>query len=227
MQTKIFNSYRITHKNGSIEDINALDLVQAIENMSIPETESPVLQVVLLKEGVKTLIEDEPTEITFSAIVAENGGGSIATPAQGQVHVGDELQFRAIPARNYSFVSWTFNGEVISTEEVLNLKMPELPKGTTDAVLIATFKLSNITWSTQVEPSEASTAGCLAFPSTGETVANATAQILACSADGFVFDHWERNGENISTNKILETNVQPPALDETEVVYKAVFKTKE
>ena len=48
MQTKIFNSYRITHKNGSIEDINALDLVQAIENMGIPETESPVLQVVLL-----------------------------------------------------------------------------------------------------------------------------------------------------------------------------------
>lgn len=25
MQTKIYNAYKITHKNGSVEDINALD----------------------------------------------------------------------------------------------------------------------------------------------------------------------------------------------------------
>lgn len=37
MQTKIYNAYKITHKNGSVEDINALDLVQALENMEIPE----------------------------------------------------------------------------------------------------------------------------------------------------------------------------------------------
>ena len=26
MQTKIYNAYRITHKDGSVEDINALDV---------------------------------------------------------------------------------------------------------------------------------------------------------------------------------------------------------
>ena len=38
MQFKLFNAYRITHENGSIEDINALNLVQALENMETPET---------------------------------------------------------------------------------------------------------------------------------------------------------------------------------------------
>ena len=31
MQFKVFNAYRITHENGSVEDINALDLVQALD----------------------------------------------------------------------------------------------------------------------------------------------------------------------------------------------------
>ena len=114
MQTKIYNAYRITHKNGSVEDINALDLIQALENMEIPDTESKVLQAFLVKENVRTLVEDEKTEILFSAIVAENGGGSIATPASGRIHVGDMVQLKAIPARNYEFVSWKLNDVKIS-----------------------------------------------------------------------------------------------------------------
>ena len=116
MQTKIYNAYKITHKNGSVEDINALDLVQALENMEIPDTESKVLQAFLVKENVRTLVEDEKTEILFSAIVAENGGGSIATPASGKIHVGDMIQLKAIPARNYEFVSWKLNDVKISEE---------------------------------------------------------------------------------------------------------------
>jgi hypothetical protein len=50
MQTKVFNAYRISHENGTIEDINALNLVQALENMEIPETESPVVQTFLVKK---------------------------------------------------------------------------------------------------------------------------------------------------------------------------------
>ena len=44
MQTKIYNAYKITHKNGSVEDINALHLAQALENMKITDTEPNVLQ---------------------------------------------------------------------------------------------------------------------------------------------------------------------------------------
>ena len=72
MQSKNYNAYRITHKDGSIEDINAVDLIQALENMDVQETESKVIQAFLVKENVRTLVADEPTEIIFS-IVTEGG----------------------------------------------------------------------------------------------------------------------------------------------------------
>lgn len=223
MQTKVFNAYKITHKNGSVEDINALDLVQALENMEIPETESPVIQVFLVKEGIRTLVEDEPAEITFTAVVAENGGGSIATPASGKIHVGDILQFKAIPARNYEFVSWKLNDVEISKEATVNLVMPELQNGINTAVFVATFKLADVEWTTEVSPAEASTAGCIAFPTSGSSEANAEAEFLAVTKEGFTFDHWEVNGQSVSENDLLQTTVTPLAEGESARVYKAVF----
>lgn len=226
MQTKVFNSYRITHENGSIEDINALDLVQALENMEIPETESPVTQTFLVKKGIRTLVEDEPGEIIFTAVVAENGGGSIATPASGKIHVGDILQFQAIPARNYEFVSWKLNGVEISNEETINFTMPELASGVDTAVFIATFRLADVVWTTAVEPAEASTAGCIAFPTNGSSEANAETEFLAVAKEGFTFDHWEVNGQSVSTNELLQTTVTPLAEGESARIYRAVFKTE-
>lgn len=223
MQTKIYNAYRITHKNGSVEDINALDLIQALENMEIPDTESKVLQSFLVKENVRTLVEDEKAEIIFSAIVAENGSGSIATPASGRIHVGDMVQLKAIPARNYEFVSWQLNGVKISEEATINLVMPELASGVDTAVFTATFKLADVEWTTTVEPAEASTAGCIAFPTSGNSEANAEEEFLAVAKEGFEFDHWEVNGESVSTNELLQTEVVPLAEGESARVYKAVF----
>lgn len=226
MQTKIYNAYRITHKNGSVEDINALDLIQALENMEIPDTESKVLQSFLVKENVRTLVEDEKAEIIFSAIVAENGGGSIATPASGKIHVGDILQFKAIPACNYEFVNWKLNGVEISKEATMNLVMPELASGVDTAVFTATFRMADVAWTTSVEPAEASTAGCIAFPTSGTSEANAEAEFLAVTKEGFAFDHWEVNGESVSTNELLQTAVTPLAEGESARVYKAVFGTE-
>lgn len=226
MQTKVFNAYRITHENGSIEDINALDLVQALENMEIPETESPVIQTFLVKKGIRTLVADEPTEILFNAVVAENGGGSIATPATGKIHVGDMVQLKAIPARNYQFVSWKLNGVEISKEATINLVMPELASGVDTAVFTATFKLADVAWTTAVEPAEASTAGCIAFPTSGNSEANAEEEFLAVAKEGFTFDHWEVNGESVSTNELLQTEIVPLAEGESTRVYKAVFRAE-
>ncbi len=223
MQTKVFNAYRITHENGSIEDINALDLVQALENMEIPETESPVIQTFLVKKGIRTLVADEPTEILFNAVVAENGGGSIATPATGKIHVGDMIQLKAIPARNYQFVSWKLNGVEISQEATINLVMPELASGVDTAVFTATFKLADVAWTTAVSPAEASTAGCLAFPTSGSSEANANTELLAVTKEGFTFSHWEVNGESVSDNELLQTTVTPLAEGESARVYTAVF----
>lgn len=223
MQTKTYNAYRITHKNGKIEDINALDLIQALENMKIPETESKVLQAFLDKEGVRTLIEDEPREITFSAVVAEGGTGSIATPASGKIHEGDMIQLKAVPSRNYTFVSWSLNGVVISNEATLDFIMPELEGGLDTAIFTATFALAPVEWTTSVTPEGATSAGAFAFPLSGVSVANSSLSLLAEEAEGYTFDHWERNGETLSTNKILTTTVTPLAEGEITCTYVAVF----
>lgn len=222
MQTKVFNAYRITHKNGSVEDINALDLIQALENMETPDTESKVLQAFLVKENVRTLVEDEKSEIIFSAVVAEGGTGSIATPVSGKIHSGDQIALKAIPARTYSFMNWKLNGEIISDEADLLFTMPDL--GSLDtAVFTATFRLSDVEWTTAVSPDGAGSAGAIAFPTHGKTEASGELELLAVAAEGYTFDHWERNGVNISDNKLLQAEASPLAEGEVSAVYTAVF----
>lgn len=223
MQTCELNSYQISHKNGSIENINAETLVQALENMEVSEEYSPVVQTYLKEEGVRTLVADVPAEVIFSATVAEGGGGSIATPSSGKVHVGDQLAFKAIPARNYNFVSWTLNGVVISTNEDMLYTIPELPQGMTSAMFVANFALAPVNWTTQVSPTEATGDGAVAFPPSGVTPANGTVSAIAVNSDNYTFDHWERNGESVGTNKILEAEATPLAEGETACVYTAVF----
>lgn len=223
MQTRELNSYQITHKNGNVENINAETLVQALQNMEVSEEYSPVIQTYLKEEGIRTLVADVPAEIIFSAVVAEGGGGSIATPSSGKIHVGDQLAFKAIPAKNYVFVSWSLNGSVISTDAEMLLTMPELPSGMTSAVFTASFALAPVNWTTAVNPPEATGDGAVVFPPSGVTPANQDVSAIAVDSANYTFDHWERNGQSIGTNKILEAEATPLAEGESACVYTAVF----
>lgn len=224
MAIKVYNSYRITHENGSVEDINATDLVQALENMEIAETESAVLQTFLVKKNIRTLVEDEPKEVIFTTVVAEDVGGSIATPATGKVHVGDMIQLKAIADKNYKFVSWSLNGEKISEESTVNVTIPTLETSVDTIVFTANFALADIEWTTAVEPEDATTAGCISFPVSGTSKANSTLELLAVAKDGFTFDHWEVNGESIGETELLKTVAEVLKDSETSRVYKAIFK---
>lgn len=217
------NSYQITHKNGNVENINAESLSQALLNMEVSEEYSPVIQTYMTAEGIKTLVADMPAEIIFSAVVAENGGGSIATPASGKIHVGDQLAFKAIPARNYVFVSWSLNGQVISHDADMLFTMPALPTGVTTAVFTATFALAPVSWTSAVSPAEATGDGAVAFPASGVTPANDNASLIAVDSENYTFDHWERNGETVGQNKILDVECTPLAEGEDACVYTAVF----
>lgn len=223
MQTRELNSYQITHKNGNVENINAETLVQALQNMEVSEEYSPVIQTYLKEEGIRTLVADVPAEILFSAVVAEGGGGSIATPSSGKIHVGDQLAFKAIPARNYVFVSWSLNGSVISTDADMLYTMPELPTGMTSAVFTASFALAPVNWTTEVNPPEATGDGAVAFPPSGVTPANGNVSAIAVNSANYTFDHWERNGQSVGTNNILEAEATPLAEGESACVYTAVF----
>lgn len=222
MQTKMLNSYRITHKNGSVEVINAENLVEALNNMEIAESFSPVLQTYMEQEGMRTLVNDMPAEIPFTSVVNDEAGGSIATPLSGTVHVGDKLSFKAIPARNYVFKNWKMNDVVVSEDAEFVMTFPDL-KGDASAVFKATFELAPVEWTTAVSPAEATGDGAVAFPPSGTTPANGTVSAIAVNSEHYVFDHWERNGVSVGTNKILSVTAEEPAEGESSVTYTAVY----
>lgn len=222
MQTKLYNSYRITHKSGSIEEINAENLIEALKNTGIKEEIDPVLQTYMTQEGIRTLIEDIPAEVPFTAVVNEGAGGSIATPVSGTVHVGDQLSFKAVPARNYVFLNWKMNGKVISNEAEFVYTFPSL-EGEASAVFMATFAKAPVNWTTAVSPAEATGDGAVTFPASGTTPADGTVSAIAVNSEHYIFDHWERNGVNVGTNKILSAEAEEPAEGETQVIYTAVF----
>ena len=101
--------------------------------------------------------------------------------------------------------------------------MPELPSGMTSAVFTASFALAPVNWTTAVNPPEASGDGAVAFPPSGVTPANGNVSAIAVDSAGYTFDHWERNGQSIGTNKILEAEATPLAEGETACIYTAVF----
>lgn len=222
MQTKLYNSYRITHKNGSVETINAENLVEALNHMGIDELTSPVLQTYMEAEGIRTLVADMPAEVPFTAVVSEGAGGSIATPVSGTVHVGDEIAFKAVPARNYVFKNWKLNDVVISETAEFVCIFPDL-HGEASAVFKATFAPAPVSWATAVSPAEATADGAMTFPASGVTPADGTVEAIAVNSDNYTFDHWERNGVSVGTNKVLSAEAVEPAEGETSVVYTAVF----
>ena len=166
MQTKLLNAYRITHKNGSVENINAENLVEALNNMEIDESYSPVLQTYMVEEGIRTLVADAPSEVPFTSVVNDTAGGSIATPLSGTVHAGDQLSFKAIPARNYVFKNWKMNDVIVSENPEFVFTFPEL-HGEASAVFKATFEKAPVEWVTAVSPAEATADGAFTFPANG------------------------------------------------------------
>lgn len=224
MQIKNLNAYRISHENGVIENISAENLIQALENCSVPEPESPVIQTFMVRKGVATVMEELPAEVLFTAVVAENGGqGSLATPASGRIHVGDSIELKAIPAEGYDFDHWERNGEEISREASFLYEMAPLSENEDTAVFSAFFVRSPVVWETAVSPHEATGAGCTTFPDSGVTEVSSSISAIAVEATGYVFDHWERNGETLGTNKILGIEVTPLTEGEHKAVYTAVF----
>lgn len=230
MQYKNLNTFKITHEDGRAEFLNAENAEKAVAN--VDETLSPVVALLRTAKNVKTLVDELPRTVTFTSVIsgAEVGLtppsgniGSLATPASGTIHVGDQITLQAIPAKNYEFVEWQMDGVKIGETSSMLFEIPELEEGAESVVFTAIVKLADIAWTSTIEPAEASSSGCVAFPASGTIEAHGNLGLIAVEADGYTFDHWERNGESIGTNKILDTTVSPLAEGEASCVYTAVF----
>lgn len=220
MQIKKLATYRLTHFNGESEAINAESMEQALKYTEIPEAESAIISAVRTAFDINTLVNEDPREMIMT-VTTSQGGASIATPASATVHVGDIITLKAIPARNYRLKEWQRNNEVISTDATFAYTIPDVEDEA--IVIVAVFEAAAINWTTSVEPKEATGEGCLAFPASGTTEANADLELLAVAKGTYTFDHWERNGVSIGTNELLQTTATPLAEGEDKAVYTAVF----
>lgn len=62
MIVKALNLYRIIHKNGTTEDINAVSLSVALENMTTSEETSPVICADMISSNTRTVILEDTND---------------------------------------------------------------------------------------------------------------------------------------------------------------------
>lgn len=231
MQYKDLNAYRITHYNGTVELLNAESMEQALNHMELPESDSNVVQCVRTQTNIRTLVDEIPDEVQFNCVCINdadpddenNVGGSIATPSQGIMHIGDVVQLKAIADKGFKFTHWTRNDEFISRREDLSYTMQPLIEGESVAVFTAHFKLAPVEWKVQTVTEEAFNDGCTGFPLEGKTEVDGELELIAYNAKGYRFWKWERNGVVISHNHLLRTTVDALAEGEGEAVYQVFF----
>lgn len=221
MQKIILNQYRLTHKNGAVETVAARDMTEAIASMETPESVSILSQADMVSEAVSSYVPSLPMEVPFEVSVS-GGGGSTATPASGTVHAGDQISLRAIADAGYVIEGWYRSGRKLSSEAAFVYTMEPLAEGETSAHISAVFARAPVAWTASVSPAGASTAGCLAFPPSGVNPAGSELSLIAVAETGWTFDHWERDGVSIGTNRILTAAVAPVTGTES-AEYVAVF----
>lgn len=224
MVTRDLNTYRLTFKDGTTQRINATGLIQAIENAEKDDKEVPIVQTFMVAEKVATVMEAPPKEVLFTSLVQGEAGGSIATPASGQIHVGDTITLRAIADTGWAFVEWKRKDHVIGTEETLLYKMKSLHEDEDTCVFTAVFRQVERKCFTSVRPAKATGDGCMAFPAELSVLPEQEVSAVAVTNGDWKFSHWERvnadlTHEEVGTHIVLAT----PATEAMTQEYVAVF----
>ena len=155
-----------------------------------------------------TVVSDEPTysftvtsnraleanfavvTYTVTAAVLPAEGGSVT--GAGSYVYGAIATLTATPATDYTFINWTADGVVLSTEPELTITVQS------DTSLVAHFESQIIQWEVTLN----------ADPEVGGTVTGAgiyasgtEVTVTAEAANNFRFDFWKENGEVVSTEE--------------------------
>ena len=113
--------------------------------------------------------------------------GTTGSAISGVFNSGESCSLSATPAEGYSFISWTQNGELVSTEASYSFTVTE------NRDLVANFAM-NLSITVSVNPAEAGTVS-----GAGEYVYGQTCTLTAVPAEGYYFRNWTQNGDVLST----------------------------
>jgi uncharacterized protein YjiK len=129
----------------------------------------------------------ELNSYTITATANPVEGGSVT--GAGTYNHGATAILTATANTGYTFINWTNNGTVVSTNPAYSFTVTE------DASFVANFELNSYTITATANPTEGGTV-------TGAGTYNhgATATIVAIANVGYTFINWMKNGTVVSTN---------------------------
>ena len=142
---------------------------------------------------------------TVEAVSSNDAAGSVT--GGGVFEVGGTATLIAQPGEEGIFVNWTENGIVVCTTPTYPFTVEN------DRNLVANFKVK--TYTIQVQANDSSYGS---VSGGGDFTKGQTATVTATAENGYLFDHWESNGTNVSNQSSYSFNVTGS------VVLVAVFK---
>ncbi len=155
------------------------------ENDSIVSTEAEYFFTVTSDRTLVANFSLNSYEIVASAS-PEQGGTITGT---GPYTYGSTATLTATANTGYTFVNWTEEGEVVSTDAQYSFVV------TDDRTLVANFSLNSYEVSAYASPEEGGTVNGMGVFSYG-----ATATLTATASTGYTFVSWKENGLVVSVN---------------------------
>ncbi|MBR4561622.1 MAG: T9SS type A sorting domain-containing protein [Bacteroidales bacterium] len=133
--------------------------------------------------------QQNPTNYTITASVNPSNAGIIT--GTGTYTSGSTCTLSATPNNNYTFVNWTKNGTVVSTNPNYSFIV------TGNASFVANFEQEHIEYTITLNAEPASGGS---VSGGGTYTEGSTCVISAMPNTGYVFERWTRNGTEVSTN---------------------------
>ena len=144
---------------------------------------------------------------SYSLTLEANPKGAATLQGGGVYKAGTSVTLNVTPLPGWSFDNWTVNGKIVSTKAKFVYVMPK-DDVTVTANITKNYKLSVL----------ASPSGGGEVTKSGEYAAGTVFTVTATPKAGYVFDHWEVDGEIQSVDESF-TSVMPYK----DTVFTAVF----
>ncbi|MBO4574173.1 MAG: choice-of-anchor J domain-containing protein [Bacteroidales bacterium] len=130
---------------------------------------------------------DRGVGYTITATANPAAGGVIT--GAGLYEQGTSCTLTATPNTGYTFVNWTCNGNVVSSNTSYSFTV------TNDATYVANFTPNNYNITVTANPTAGGT-----VTGAGTYIHGATATLTATANTGYTFVNWTKNGAMVSTN---------------------------
>ena len=148
--------------------------------------------------GARSLVANFSLNSYYIVVLTDPMEGGTVTGV-GLYDHGATATLTATAAASYSFINWTENGEVVSTEASYSFTV------TKERTLTAHFGLSSYEIAAMANPSEGgSVNGAGTYPH------GTLATLSAAAATGYVFGNWTENGVTVSTDSNYTFTVTAP-----------------